>query len=234
MAILISQDPSVEALTPSEQVLYNRYAGWERSLLTSGDPTGIPEYRTGLFCKMPGATPAPPAPPPPAPPMGPAGPPLAPQVPVNPPAPQPMGPPQVPQPRGPPIRDPSRGRMPRRKRTVEPSDRRTRSSGPVEEPPPLPTRTRKAPSPAPTPTTPRIEPEPEGDPGEGTSLMGRLTNLGRSFLFGGGDDPDGGDPPAGVNSTMNQPGSLGGPSGPDSGSRDPPEDPEPDWDSCLF
>jgi len=222
LAILTSQDPNLEALTPSEQLLYNRHAGWERSLLTSGDPLGIPEYRSGLFCKMPGPTPAaaPPQPPPPV--GGPMGPPAVLPVPVGPPIPGTSV-------RGRTTRDPSRGRMPRRKRTVEPSDRRLRSSGPVEEPPPLPTRKNRTPSTQPIETTPSNPPVEETE-APGPSLMGRLTSLGRNLLFGS-DDPSGGGPSAGVNCTKIQSNNDGVLATPAVTSPDPPEVLEVGWDS---
>lgn len=85
-------------------------------------------------------------------------------------------------------------RKARTKKVVPPSDRRTRSAGPAEIDPPLP--------PLRAPRTPKTqEPEP--------SLVGRLTSIGRSLLFGetvpteptepGPSQPP--DPPAGVNLT---------------------------------
>ena len=146
--------------------------------------------------------------------------------------------------------------MPRRQRTVGPSDRRLRSAGPAEErtlpqpwartarasSPTPPTRQDSTPPPelepqagpsyvapppddrAPTPPPPQLEPE------AGPSLIGRLTSIGRSLLFGQ-DDPNGGGPSADINLT-----SLRNDEGPGdpAGDGQPSEPEETDWDSLLF
>jgi hypothetical protein len=200
LGILINQNPELEALTPSEKLLYDRYTGWERSLITTGNPIGIPEYRTGLHLRMPGRTTMGPMGPPPPPPPGPAIPP--PPIPV--PAPPQPGPSRSHS------RSTSQRRMGRDRRTPTPSDRKLRSAGPAEERSlPPPTRKPRA-RPTPAASTPEPEesgpnaPTPTPEPEIEASLMDRITSLGRSFLFGGAttDDPSGGGPSAGVSQTL--------------------------------
>jgi hypothetical protein len=143
LRVLRSPFGSPDPLTSEERKLFESYQPWERNLYTTGNPLSAPEYRTRL-CAMPGRPKyVPPAP------MGPMGPPAAPAAaaanpaaaPVPPlappgptvvpdPLPQPVllpGP--APQP-GPAPKVPTRNRW--MKRTVEPSDRTTRSKGPPE------------------------------------------------------------------------------------------------------
>ena len=82
LKILINQDLDFDPLTSEERKFWNSYSQCERSMLLTGNPIGIPEWRTRL-CSMPG--PAPTAPPAPAaPPPVPAPPPpiLAPAPPI--------------------------------------------------------------------------------------------------------------------------------------------------------
>ena len=65
LKILINQDLDFDLLTSEERKFWNSFSQWERSMLLTGSPIGIPEWRTRL-CSMPGPTPEVPAPPAPA------------------------------------------------------------------------------------------------------------------------------------------------------------------------
>jgi len=85
--ILRSPPEVAEPLTPQERSFYEQFTPWQRSMITTGSPFGIPEYRQGLIA-MPGRTrpaPAPMGPPP-------AAPPLAQPVQMPPPPPRPSSP----------------------------------------------------------------------------------------------------------------------------------------------
>ena len=87
--ILINQDLDFDPLTSEERKFWNSFSQWERSMLLTGNPIRIPEWRTRL-CSMPGPAPTAPAPPAPAaPPPAPAPPPPAP-APEAPAAPAPL------------------------------------------------------------------------------------------------------------------------------------------------
>jgi hypothetical protein len=153
LRVLRSPFGAPDPLTSEERQLFDSYQPWERNLYTTGDPLGIPEYRKNL-CAMPGRTKnvhqGPPGPPPGPPAAAPAPvvvlPPAAAPAPVivhppglMPPTMQPPEPAPAPllepapliAPPGPaPAAPPARSR--RMRRTVEPSDRVTRSRGPPE------------------------------------------------------------------------------------------------------
>ena len=90
LKILINQDLDFDPLTSEERKFWNSFSQWERSMLLTGNPIGIPEWRTQLV-GMPGRTPTAPAPPAPAVVPAPAPPPLPPA-----PAPAPAPAPPVP------------------------------------------------------------------------------------------------------------------------------------------
>ena len=67
LKVLTNQDQDVDPLTSKEREIWNSFSRWERSVILTGSPLGMPEWRTDL-CAMPGpSTPAPannnPAPP---------------------------------------------------------------------------------------------------------------------------------------------------------------------------
>ena len=114
LKILINQDLDFDPLTSEERKFWDSFSLWERSVILTGDPTGIPEWRTQLVA-MPGQLPAAPAPPGPA----------AVQVPAPPPP-----PPPAPNP-APPVPSTS-GRTNRTRRPDPPPSTRTlRSQGPA-------------------------------------------------------------------------------------------------------
>lgn len=111
-----TQDP--DPLTPEEREFYNRFSPWERNVITTGSPIGIPEYRTRLIA-MPGETiPAPPPPP-------------GPMPNVAAPVPGPVGPPAIPV-AGPSTTTKARPRSRMRRPPPPASTRVLRSAGPVE------------------------------------------------------------------------------------------------------
>ena len=61
LKILTNQDPDVNPLTPQERTARHEFSTWERSVILTGSPLGVPELRTNLSA-MPGPTPV--APPP--------------------------------------------------------------------------------------------------------------------------------------------------------------------------
>jgi transposase InsO family protein len=227
LKVLRSPFGAPDPLTSDERQLFESYQPWERNLYTTGDPLSAPEYRKGL-CAMPGPTknvplgqPGPlqhPAAAPQAPVLQPLPPVAAPPAPMPPPlllpgpapaqaagpAPaQAVGPNPAPPARpvaGPALpAPPARNR--RMKRTVEPSDRVTRSRGPPEygllpetkrtRTPTKPTSAAASASDGNAPTAPA---SPAREPG-----FGLLRAVGRT-LFGGATattpDPDPEEEPA--------------------------------------
>ena len=79
LKILIIQDLDFDPLTSEERKFWNSFSQWERSMLLTGNPIGIPGLSTQLCC-MPGPTPVAP----PAPGVVPVQPPLAPGAPAPP------------------------------------------------------------------------------------------------------------------------------------------------------
>jgi hypothetical protein len=153
--ILSNSNPDIDPLTSEERHLWNSFSQWERSVMLTGNPIGIPEWRPYL-CKMPGRNEA--AAPPPAvvapPPAAVAAPPPPPGLPL------PLGTGGTPGPS-----TGTRSRVPKQKKLPPPSDRvlrprsasrQTRRYSP--EPPTTRTR-RKAPPAVPITQTP-IPPRP--------------------------------------------------------------------------
>ena len=46
LKILINQDQDLDPLTPTKRTFWNSFSQWERSILLTGDPIGISEWRT--------------------------------------------------------------------------------------------------------------------------------------------------------------------------------------------
>lgn len=59
LKVLTNQDQDVDPLTSKEREIWNSFSRWERSVILTGSPLGMPEWRTDL-CAMPGpSAPAP-------------------------------------------------------------------------------------------------------------------------------------------------------------------------------